>query len=59
MSFRSRRRARKIADKEYEKAARVRSHDPTAQRYAGGNTYSRADIEALEAERLPWKRRRR
>jgi len=35
----------------------VKSHDPTAERYAGGNTYSLSDIERLERERLPWKRR--
>lgn len=57
MSFRKLRRKRKAADKAYEKAARVKSHDPTAERYAGGNTYSLSDIERLERERLPWKRR--
>lgn len=58
MSFRRLRRQRKAADKEYERAAGVKRHDPTAERYAGGNTYSRADIERLERERLPWKRKR-
>ncbi len=59
MSFRKRRRARQQADRVYEAAARVKRSDTTAERYSGGNTYSRADIEALERERLPFWRRPR
>jgi len=58
MSFRKLRRQRKEADKQYERAAGVKRNDPTAERYAGGNTYSLSDIERLERERLPWKRKR-
>lgn len=59
MIFSKRRRARQQADREYEAAARVKHLDTTAERYSGGNTYSRADIEALENEILPWRRRKR
>ncbi len=59
MSFRKLRRQRKAADREYERAAGVKRSDPTAERYSGGNTYSRADIEALEREHTKFWRRRR
>jgi hypothetical protein len=59
MSFFKRRKARQLADRMYEKAAGVKRNDTTAQRYTGGNTYSRADIEQLEREHTRyWKRRR-
>jgi hypothetical protein len=59
VSFFKRRKARQLADRAYEKAARVKRNDTTAQRYAGGNTYSRADIEQLErAHTQYWKRKR-
>jgi hypothetical protein len=60
MSFPKKRRARQAADRAYEQAARVKRNDPTAERFAGGNVYSRADIEELERARTAfWRRRRR
>ena len=60
MSFPRRRARRKAQDAAYEKAAGVRHSDPIAERFAGGNVYSTADIEALEREKLKyWRRRRR
>jgi hypothetical protein len=59
MTFRKRRRARQQADRLYEKAARVKRSDTTAERYSGGNVYSSADIEQLEREHTQFWRRRR
>lgn len=60
MNFRKRRRERQAKDREYEKAAGVKHSDPIATRHAGGNTYSRADIEMLEREHTQfWRRRKR
>jgi hypothetical protein len=60
MSLPSRRKQRKAEDRRYMKAARVTHSDPEAKRFAGGNVYSSADIEALEHEKTQfWRRRRR
>lgn len=60
MSFPKLRRSRLTADRAYEKVAGVKRNDPTAERFARGNVYSRADIEALEREHTKfWRRRRR
>jgi hypothetical protein len=55
----TRRRKRKEEDRAYEKAAGVKRHDPEADKFGGGNVYSRADIEMLEREKLKFWRRRR
>jgi hypothetical protein len=49
---------RKRKDPDIERQLRIRKHDPLTDRY-GGVTYSPADIEALENERLPWLKRKR
>jgi hypothetical protein len=58
-NFPRRRRERQIADREYMQAARVTQNDPEASLFAGGNVYSRADIEALEREKTAFWRRKR
>lgn len=60
MNFPRRRAERKAKDRAYEQAAGINRHDPTAERFARGNVYSRADIEALEREKTAfWRRRKR
>lgn len=60
MSFPRRRQERKKEDRALMQKARVRHSDPPAARFAGGNVYTTADIEALEAEKLRfWRHRRR
>lgn len=60
MSLPKRRRARKEFDRQYEDAAGVKHSDPEADRIAGGNVYSSADIAALEREHLAyWRRKKR
>lgn len=60
MSFPKLRRERQGRDREYEAAAGVRHRDHEAARFAGGNVYSRADIEELEREHTKfWRRRKR
>jgi hypothetical protein len=49
---------RKERDADMERELRIRKNDPLTERY-GGVTYSPADIEALENERLPWLKRKR
>ena len=47
-------------DRAIEKSLGIPKNDPEAQRFAGGRTVSRADIEAFERERTRfWRRRRR
>lgn len=59
MSFPQRRRQRKSEDRALEQEVGVRRNDPLAERMAGGNTYSRADIEELERHHTRFWRRRR
>lgn len=59
MSFPRRRRAVKERDRALEVRIGVHKNDPTADRFAGGNVYSTADIERLTRERLPFWRKRR
>ena len=49
---------RREKDAELERVMRVRKNDPELERY-GGIRYSRADIEALEEERVPWLKEKR
>lgn len=59
MSFFKRRQEQKERDQRYAKAARVKSNDTEAARYAGGNVYSLDDIEMLEREKLQsWRRKK-
>lgn len=58
MSFPKRRRQVKERDRELELRLGVAKNDPVADRFAGGNVYSRADIEELHRA-LFRKRRRR
>lgn len=46
-------------DRAVEKALGIRKNDPEAERFAGGRTVSRADIEAIEREHTRFWRRRR
>lgn len=49
---------RRRQDAELERTLNVRKNDPVREAY-GGIRYSRADIEALEEERVPWLKARR
>lgn len=60
MSLPRRMLQRQSADRELERKLNLRKNDPTRDTF-GGKRYSRADIEALEEEMVPWlkaKRRR-
>ena len=46
-------------DRAVEKALGIPKDDPEARRFAGGNVYSRSDIEAIEREKTRFWRRRR
>jgi len=60
VSLPTRRQKRKAQDRAVEQKLGISKNDPEADRFAGGNVYSRADIEGLEAEKLRyWRRRRR
>jgi hypothetical protein len=60
MSFPKKRLRRQAEDRAYEKAAGVKHRDPEAERYAGGNVYSSADLEELERGFTRyWRRRKR
>jgi hypothetical protein len=58
MSFLPKRRRVKDRDRSLERALGVPKNDPEAQRFAGGRTVSRADIEEFERERTRYWRRR-
>lgn len=49
--------ARKERDAEMERELGIPKNDPDSKRYGG--FYSRADIERLEEEMVPWLRRKR
>lgn len=57
MSFWKKIERRREADQEIEQAVGVKKADPLAVKV--GRTYTPADIEELEAERVPWLRKRK
>lgn len=59
MSLPKRRQQRKEQDRQLELRAGIPKNDPTADRFAAGNVYSRADIEDLTRQMLRRGRRRR
>lgn len=57
MSLPVRMKRRKREDSDLERKLGIRKNDPYGR--AAGVTYTPADIEALEEERVPWLRARR
>ncbi len=58
MSLMRRIEKRRREDSELERQLRIKKNDPVTEHY-GGIRYSRKDIEELEREKLPWRRKRR